>query len=77
MYSEFTLGTLLNCVTMGKKVQLYFDKKFSLRTFMVRLNFKMDFLYLHSPAPILFHRRLSMRPSQEELEERNILKSEF
>jgi len=37
---------------------------------------KMDFMLLCAPGLIL-NRRLSMRPSPEELEERNILKSKY
>lgn len=40
----------------------------------LRFKFHDDVVYLFAPALIL-NRRLSMRPSQEELEERNILKS--
>lgn len=40
----------------------------------LRYKFHDDVVYLLAPALIL-NRRLSMRPSAEELEERNILKS--
>jgi hypothetical protein len=42
----------------------------------VRYQLKMDFMFLCAPG-LLLNRRLSMRPSPEELEERNILKSKL
>lgn len=42
----------------------------------LKYRFNDEVVYLLAPALIL-NRRLSMRPSPEELEERNILKSKF
>lgn len=49
---------------------------FNTKFFRFKMEIEMDQFLIRSPTYIL-HRRLSMRPSPEELEERNILKSEF